>query len=99
MIESFWAFTDIALPPDRVTLRVSSGKTVVTVTSQRFGVKTLEIDDELPLCSATVERVYPKALGFQDDASVSVSVTPVIPYREDDDDDNEDRDEGDYWRR
>lgn len=95
MMASFWASTDIALPTDKVTLRSSPEKTVVTVESQRFGLKTLEIEGELPLCSATAKSAYLAALGFQDNASVSVVVTSVIQYSNDDEDNADDED--DYW--
>ncbi|MBD1863034.1 MULTISPECIES: hypothetical protein [Trichocoleus] len=88
MMASFWASTDIALPSDKVTLRSSSEKTIVTVESQRFGLKTLEIEGKLLLCEETAKAAYLAALGFQDDASVSVIVTSVIQYNNDDDEDD-----------
>lgn len=50
----------------------------MTVELQRFGHKTLELERELPLCEEVAKRAYLAALGFQDNASVSVVVTPVI---------------------
>lgn len=94
MMASFWASTDIALPSDKVTLRSSPEKTVVTVESQRFGSKTIEIEGNLLLCEATAKSAYLAALGFQDNASVSVVITSVIQYNNDEDDDNDD---DDYW--
>lgn len=97
MMASFWASTDIALPSDKVTLRSSPEKTVVTVESQRFGIKTLEIEGKLLLCEATAKSAYLAALGFQDDASVSVVVTPVIQYNNDEYDGDED--DSYWWQR
>ena len=97
MMASFWASTDIALPQDKVTLKTSSEKTVVTVESQRFGHKTLELEGELSLCEEIAKRAYLTALGFQDNASVSVVVTPVIQYNNDEDDEEED--DGFWWQR
>lgn len=58
MMASFWASTDIAFPSDKVTLRSSPEKTMVTVESQRFGLKTLEIRGKLLLCEPTAKSAY-----------------------------------------
>ncbi|MBW4490682.1 MAG: hypothetical protein KME12_23150 [Trichocoleus desertorum ATA4-8-CV12] len=97
MMASFWAYTDIALPSDKVTLKSSPEKTLVTVESERFGLKTLEIEGKLLLCEATAKSAYLTALGFQDDASVSVVVTPIIQYN--DDEDGEDEDDRFWWQK